>query len=906
MDTHSALKDGMEDSINRDNAPKNGIEGLVDRENLPNDGIEGSTGSENVTNDEIERSTGSENVTNDGIEGSTGSENVTNGGLEGSTDTNHGMERSSDSENASGNGIERSVDKENILNDEIEGSADSECLIKDGIEGTGNRENVPNDGIEGSSDRENVPNDGIERSGNRKNSSNDRIERSADRRNSSNDRIERSADIGLVHQVRIGDSTVKTNITKDERSDAVEGETFPDDEREVTADREIVQNRRGELIYRRGAFKDGIEGSDDRKSVPKDGMEESAGNGPNGGLRNSDDNKNAQIGAIGDSAERKNILKDVKEESDVIKKNGNGDVRSQEDSTEQNTSNMRKTSKEKILCEAKLVQKSSPSVYQLPTKVIAMHTKDRLLKLHVGEQSVHQMEKIIMMVGATGGGKSTLINAMVNHIYGVKWSDDYRFKLIVEPTSINQACSQTSWITAYTLKHQKDFTVPYTLTIIDTPGFGDTQGIHRDKEITRQMRKFFETAGVDGIDHIDAIGFVVQASLPRLTASQKYIFDSVLSIFGKDIAENIYMMVTFADAKKPPVLSGIKEANIPHAKYFKFNNSAFFPAVAGEEEEDNEDVEEFDRMYWKTGNMSFKNFLTELNTTSSKSLVLTKEVLDERNKLEIYIIGLQDEIKQGLSKLDNLNQTHQILQDKEAEIIRNKDYVINTTHDEWKHVTLPPGIYTTTCLQCNRTCHLNCAIKNDNEKNGCIAMSNGYCTVCPNQCHWSAHLNLPYKVESVTVTKQETAKDLYAKYQKASEEKITHTQVLERMNDEFEAIQLVVFMTTDEVRKSLARLQVIALKPNPLSTVDYIDLLITSEEDEVRQGWRNRVKQLQEVRKEAEYIQNVTLKGFDPFCKHRPAFMEKVRREEIEKKPGAWTRVKEVGKRFRSNLVFWR
>ena len=44
--------------------------------------------------------------------------------------------------------------------------------------------------------------------------------------------------------------------------------------------------------------------------------------------------------------------------------------------------------------------------------------------------STHLKEKTMMMIGATGSGKSTLIDGMVNHLLGVKWEDDFRFKII--------------------------------------------------------------------------------------------------------------------------------------------------------------------------------------------------------------------------------------------------------------------------------------------------------------------------------------------------------------------------------------------------------------------------------------------------------------------------------------------
>ncbi|EFX70734.1 hypothetical protein DAPPUDRAFT_17433, partial [Daphnia pulex] len=81
--------------------------------------------------------------------------------------------------------------------------------------------------------------------------------------------------------------------------------------------------------------------------------------------------------------------------------------------------------------------------------------------------------KVIILMGATGCGKSTLINGMVNYILGVKWDDPFRFKCVRddETTAKNQAHSQTSSVTAYTLRHHDGMAVPYSITIIDTPGY---------------------------------------------------------------------------------------------------------------------------------------------------------------------------------------------------------------------------------------------------------------------------------------------------------------------------------------------------------------------------------------------------------------------------------------------------
>lgn len=47
-----------------------------------------------------------------------------------------------------------------------------------------------------------------------------------------------------------------------------------------------------------------------------------------------------------------------------------------------------------------------------------------------GEVKETEFEKTIMLVGATGSGKSTLIDGMVNYLMGVNFDDPCRFTLI--------------------------------------------------------------------------------------------------------------------------------------------------------------------------------------------------------------------------------------------------------------------------------------------------------------------------------------------------------------------------------------------------------------------------------------------------------------------------------------------
>ncbi|KAI9524158.1 hypothetical protein NQZ68_019421 [Dissostichus eleginoides] len=473
-----------------------------------------------------------------------------------------------------------------------------------------------------------------------------------------------------------------------------------------------------------------------------------------------------------------------------------------------------------------------------------------------------------MVLGATGAGKSTLINGMINYILGVEWKDAYRFKLVDEDQSKTQAESQTSEVTVYEINHQEGFKIPSSLTIVDTPGFGDTRGIQRDKEITEQLRNLFSSE--HGVSEIDAVCFVVQASSVRLTPSQKYVFDSVLSIFGKDVAENIQVLVTFADGQCPPVLEAIKASGVPCPQtqdglpvHFKFNNSALFAqnqsSAAAADSSGEEEDGGFDQMFWKMGAKSMKRFFVALNKITTISLTMTKEVLRERKQLENTIESLQTQYKVGLAKIEEINETTAIVKDHEAEINRNGNFefevdVIKPIQEDISRL----GIFITNCQACHFTCHKECGIPDDADKHQCVAMgSDGNCEVCPGKCHWSQHFNQKYRWEYKEVKEKRTVKELKKKFLKASKAKGTVQELIGQLEVEYQRLQAEVREMMERSAKCLNRLGEIALKPNPLSTPEYIDMLIEGEKAEGKLGWKKRVEYLMEMRGKAEFIGKV-------------------------------------------------
>ncbi|KAK4015789.1 hypothetical protein OUZ56_030760 [Daphnia magna] len=469
--------------------------------------------------------------------------------------------------------------------------------------------------------------------------------------------------------------------------------------------------------------------------------------------------------------------------------------------------------------------------------------------------------KTILVMGASGAGKTTLINGMINYIFNVEWEDTFRFQLIHSQLVGNsQGHSQTRNITAYDIHHAEGFRVPFSLTIVDTPGYGDSKGLDRDEEITEMIRKFFEDK--NGIQDLDVIGFVAQASLPRLTPTQTYIFDSVLSIFGKDVKENIDFLLTFADSQVPPILEAITETELPYPvdletgkpRHHKFNNSGFFCSSLESGGGASNNTDKFKRFFWNMGMENFRRFFIALATMETKSLSLTKDVLDERKRLEVTVDGLQPLIKIGLAKMEELRKIKQKIAESQVQIGANQNFQIEVETSVPKKVMNRSGHFLTNCNKCYMTCHHTCVFANDSDKARCSAMNqnmpeeNRTCRICPQKCIWNMHANQPYSWEYVLEKQILSSDAIKEKYEKELKKKLTAEEVLKALEKEVDENNKTVLERVNIVSQCIQQLDAIALRPNPFSTPQYIDLIIDAEQRERRQGYNERIQSLKKLR----------------------------------------------------------
>uniref|UniRef100_A0A673KXM6 Uncharacterized LOC107751538 n=1 Tax=Sinocyclocheilus rhinocerous TaxID=307959 RepID=A0A673KXM6_9TELE len=495
-----------------------------------------------------------------------------------------------------------------------------------------------------------------------------------------------------------------------------------------------------------------------------------------------------------------------------------------------------------------LIHQGPPKRFRLDTERKVLDENGKVRKWTYGKKDASKQNKIVLLVGETGVGKTTLINTMVNYLLDVKFEDEIWYE-ITEEEARDQSESQTSEITMYEVFPVKS---PISLTIIDTPGYGDTRGLDKDLEVAENLATLFQCN--DGVREVDAVCFVIEASKNRLSDRQHYIISSILSLFGKDIVDNIVFLITHSDGLPPKnVLGAIKKAKIPCRRdksgqpvNFLFNNRQA-DALHNEGR-----YIRAQRDAWEDSMEQMKQFLESLDEKNRRSLELTSNVLIERIRFEASISNLQLRIQEKESKKSEKIQIQEAMRQNKEKIDRRTNFSIRVKKTVKQKVPIESKSWknrkATTCTVCEENCHeFDCWWASGPSK--CEVMKNGFCTVCTRKCHHSKHVKENKKYIISTSSMMMEFDDFKKEYEKAQQQTKRFSVIMDHLDKDLQEIEDQKLVLLFNAYKNIKNLSQIALKPDSAFTLQHLDFFIPRVREARKEEW---VRELEELRRIAE------------------------------------------------------
>jgi hypothetical protein len=275
---------------------------------------------------------------------------------------------------------------------------------------------------------------------------------------------------------------------------------------------------------------------------------------------------------------------------------------------------------------------------------------------------------------------------------------------------------------------------------------------------------------------------------------------------------------------------------------------------------------------------NFKVFFDELSEMPTKSLQMTKELLGNRKQMELKLQWMKTAIKKQLSQMEELRKKEALIEMHKAEINANKNFDIKV--QVAKNVKEPTDRTALSCKICEMTCQTNCspilpiahsqafceiptamaaipivgwaAVGLEHVAN---AFTDPVCKIC--KCVSSKHEKGEFRWVTKNVEETQTLQGMRRNYEVAKGQKMNAEQLVKSFKKDVDDGEKKIIKEIGEIKDLHNTLKKNALRGNPLTTAEFMRMMIDNENNERHEGYKERIKNLGELLKLAKMADNI-------------------------------------------------